>query len=231
MKSIITFVNVFIFLLLPSLLPAAGSLFGTGTCPVPPITGFTDTLAFNLQGPTPPSNAEVTVVTGSCSVDGAFPSTATLTAGETTVSVGYSYYSNSFQGISPESTFVLAMRFSGDYGEPTEATGGTCTINVSWDFPRPASTPITGPNEVSVHQSIVLDGEITHATSYSWSASGDCLLEGPIDQSTVIVRGTDEGSCEISREACDSEYYCVTNTHSITVGATLLTPIYLLLLL
>ena len=230
MKSIITFVNFLVFLLLPSLLPAAGSLFGTGDCPVPGITGHIDTLAFDLQGPAPPSHAEVTVVTGSCSVDGPFPSTATLTAGGTTVSVGYSYYSNSFQGISPYSTFVLAMSFGGEYGDPTEATGGTCTINVSWDFPRPPSAPITGPDRVMVHQTIELDGDTINATSFFWSASGDCLLEGSTNQSTVIVRGTNQGSCVISREACDSRNYCVTDTHSITVRTPILTPIYLLLL-
>ncbi len=56
----------------------AGSLFGTGTCPVPGITGHTQSLTFTiLDGPAPPGS-RITAVAGSCTVLGDFPITTLL---------------------------------------------------------------------------------------------------------------------------------------------------------
>jgi hypothetical protein len=117
--------------LAPSSLSADGSLFGTAACPVPAITGIPGTLVLPLQGPPPPDGAVITKVTGSCAVDGRFPVT-TLSTGGRSIGVKYHYYSETFTGLPASSVFVLTMLYPGDYGVPTGAKPGICTINVSW---------------------------------------------------------------------------------------------------
>lgn len=208
---------------------AGGSLHGYDTCPVPSITGHTESLTFVLQGPTPPPGARITVVTGSCSVYGDFPDTI-LIAGGIGVGVTSSYYTTAFEGLSPTILFTLRMTYPGDYGEPSGATPGNCQIDVSWKNPAPQPTNISGPAEVERGKTISLDGSVTYASNYTWTTTDNCSLVGPTNLATVTVKGDTVGTCVITREACNNDSECVTDTHDITVTAqTWLIPIYYLL--
>ncbi len=236
--------TIVILLLLPWDSFAGGSLFGTGTCPAPLITGFTQILTFNLQGPTPPPNGIITVVTGTCSMNGqAMPPVSFLSTNTIKENVGFNYDLDAFAGLpitsfigsSPSDQFELAMLYPGTYGSPTGANPGTCTINVSWTIPAPPSTELTGPGLIMINQTVELIGIVPYAYSYYWTATGVCSIVGAADQPSAYVRGDREGACTVSRRACNSLNDCVTNSqniYSVTYKLPVnLVPEYYLLLL
>ncbi len=226
---------VTIILIIPFVLRTAfagGSLYGVDTCPVPGITGYTKSLTFTLQGTSPPPGARITVVTGSCTVYGDFPDTTLVAGGRSTGITSFSYYTSVFTGLSPTISFTLRMSYPGDYGNPSGATPGTCQINVSWIEAAPESTEITGPATVRVEQTIELDGTVANATVYNWSTTQNCTIVGTVNTTTVTVEGTQGGICTVTRNACNSQNECVTDTHDVMVIETgWMIPMYHLLLL
>lgn len=225
-----TIVSLLISPFLSGIAFAGGSLHGNDTCPVPSITGVTESLTFVLQGPTPPAGARITNVTGSCSVYGDFPDT-TLIAGGRGVGITSSlYYTSVFADLSPTIPFTLTMRYQGDYGEPSGATPGNCQIDVSWKNPAPQSTNISGATEVERGKTIELDGTVTYASNYTWTTTDKCSFVGDTNIATVTVKGDSVGTCVITREACNTYNECITDTYDITVTAQAwLIPIYYLL--
>ncbi len=165
------------------------------------------------------------MVSGSCTVYGSFPTTR-LSANGIVVSLISSYYTAAFEGISPTSSFILTMRYPGDYGEPSGATPGNCNINVSWTFPAPQPTEISGPTELEKDQTGELDGTVTYASNYTWTTTDNCSFVGFTDLATVTVKGDTVGTCIIIREACNNDDECVMDTHNISiVGPTYMVPI------
>ncbi len=170
------------------------------------------------------------MVSGSCTVYGSFPTT-TLDAGGEITQVDNSYFTDAFMGLSPTTSFRPTMSFGGAYGEPSGATPGNCTIDVSWTFPAPAPTNILGPTEVEIGQTVELDGTVAYASNYNWTVSGGCSIFGSAILPISSIEGIQAGLCTVTREACNNDNECTTDSHDISVvGLAMMTPIRYLLL-
>ncbi len=219
---------------------AGGILTANGLCPAPSITGVSQTLNFTLQGGLTHPDGIITLVTGTCNMNGQpMPPVSVLSASGISIAANFSYSSTFFEGllvrdfVAPlgKEIFQLQMEYPGPVGALTDATPGLCSISVSWRDPLLVPTPISGPGDVRLNTSVELDGTVTTAIYYHWTTTGACVIEGVSNEAKVTVRGGMVGVCSVQRQACNDQNECVHNSHILTVNKeAVVTPSYILLL-
>ncbi len=136
-----------------------------------------------------------------------------------------------FKGGNPNLSIFLLFEVpgTGTINPPMIALRNMVTVN--WTDTSPQPTEITGPSAVEVAQTIELNGAVTNATIYDWTTNGDCSIPDAANAVTATIRGDRNGSCTVTRVACNDQNQCTTDTHSVTViGQLVLVPMLHLLL-
>jgi len=138
---------------------------------------------------------------------------------------------DSFAGGNPNQSILIYFEVPGTGTINPPMIGLNNTVTVNWTDTSPQPTEITGPSEVEVAQTIELNGTVINATTYTWSTNGDCSIPDAANAAKATIRGDRNGSCTVTRVACNDQNQCTTDTHSVTVtGQLVLVPMLHLLL-